>query len=238
MGLFTYHSMTYDHLLPIFLEDKRGETFSALSQSINPFSASGGLGLTVQNVGIIMSVDGVIALFVQAIIFPFAAAKLGIYRLFILVSLCHPVSYIIMPYLVYLPPSLLYPGIYFCLTIRNLLCILAYPVLLIMIKEASPSPSVLGKINGLAASAGAACRTVAPPIAGYLYGIGSKMDFTALAWYGSAFVAVIGAIQCFSIKREKRRLSEEDFEEHKRDLNRELDKNLAVVLITEVDECN
>jgi hypothetical protein len=236
MGLFTYHSMTYDHLLPIFLEDKRGETFSAFFQSINPFSASGGLGLTVQNVGIIMAIDGVIALFIQAIIFPFAAEKVGIYRLFILVSLCHPVSYIIMPYLVYLPPSLLYPGIYFCLTIRNLLSILAYPVLLIMIKEASPSPSVLGKINGLAASAGAACRTVAPPIAGYLYGIGSKMDFTALAWYGSAFVAVIGAIQCFSIKREKRRLSEEDFDEHKRDLSSELDKNLPVVLITEVDE--
>jgi MFS family permease len=232
LGIFSYHSMTYDHLLPIFFEDERGETFSAFAQSINPFSATGGLGLSVQNVGVIMSAEGVISLFIQAVIFPFAAERLGIYRLFILVSLCHPISYIIMPYLVYLPSSFLYAGIYFCLTIRNLLSILAYPVLLIMIKEASPSPSVLGKINGLAASAGAACRTVAPPIAGYLYTMGSKMDFTALAWYGSAFVAAIGAVQCFSIKREKR-LSEINFVDDVEDLKK---KDLPIVLITEVDE--
>ncbi|KAG0649070.1 Major facilitator superfamily multidrug transporter mfsB [Hyphodiscus hymeniophilus] len=238
LGIFTYHTMTYDHLLPIFLEDGRGETFSALSQSINPLAASGGLGLSVRSVGVIMSTDGLIALFVQAVIFPFAAAKMGVYRLFILVSLCHPLSYFVMPYLVYLPPSFLYPGIYLALSIRNLLCILAYPVILIQIKEASPSPSVMGKINGLAASAGAACRTVAPPIAGYLYGVGSKMDFTALAWYGSAFVAVVGAVQCFSVQREKAPLSEEDFVEYKRDLSRELDKEFPVVLVTEIDEWN
>ena len=237
-GIFAYHSMTYDHLLPIFLEDARGPTFSALSQPINPFSASGGLGLSVQSVGVIMSTDGIIALFIQAVIFPFAAESLGTYRLFILVSLCHPISYIIMPYLVYLPDWSLYPGICLCLTIRNLLCILAYPVLLIMIKDASPSPSVLGRINGLAASAGAACRTIAPPVAGYLYMVGSKIDFTALAWYGSAFVAVLGALQSFSIERERGKLSEEALEGYKRDLSRGLDKELPVVLINEVDEWN
>jgi hypothetical protein len=76
-----------------------------------------------------------------------------------------------------------------------------YPLLLILIKEATPTPSVLGKVNGMAASAGAACRMIAPPIAGYLYTIGKRMDCTALAWYGSAVVAVIGAIQCFQVQR-------------------------------------
>ena len=51
--------------------------------------------------------------------------------------------------------SYLYPAIYFCLTIRNLFSILVYPLLLILIKEATPSPTVLGKVNGLAASAAA-----------------------------------------------------------------------------------
>jgi hypothetical protein len=227
LGIFTYHSMTYDHLLPIFLEDKRNETFSAFSQSMNPFSSAGGLGLSVQNVGVIMSGNGIIALFVQAVIFPFAAAKLGIHRLFILVTLLHPIAYLMMPYLVYLPPSLLYPGIYFCLSVRNLLSILAYPVLLILIKEATPSPCVLGKINGLAASAGAACRTMAPPIAGYLYTMGSRVDFTALAWYGSAFVAIVGTIQCFSVKRDRREEVMDDIEKY--------DEEFPVVLITEVE---
>ncbi|CZR62447.1 related to E.coli tetracycline resistance protein TCR1 [Phialocephala subalpina] len=212
LGIFTYHSMTYDHLLPIFLEDARGEpNISSLTQAAigNPFFSPGGLGLSVQKVGVIMSINGVIALFVQAVVFPIAAETFGIHRLFILVSVLHPIAYIIMPYLAHLPPSLVVYGIYTCLTIRNLLSILAYPVLLILIKEATPSPCVLGKINGLAASAGAACRTVAPPVAGYLYTVGSRMDFTGLAWYGSAFVASIGAMQAFTIKRMRNQIEEE-----------------------------
>jgi hypothetical protein len=219
MGIFTYHSMTYDHLLPIFLEDPRGEPYATLFAHakpyprFSPFFSPGGLGLSMQKVGVIMSINGVIALFVQAVIFPYAAELFGMYRLFILVSVLHPIAYVIMPYLVYLPPSWLMWGIYACLTIRNLLSILAYPVLLILIKEATPSPSVLGKVNGLAASAGAACRTIAPPIAGYLYTLGSRMDFTGLSWYGSAFVALVGAVQCFSVKPARRIDEESDTEE-------------------------
>lgn len=208
MGIFTYHSMTYDHLLPIFLEDDRVplssvSTSAFSSMGLNPFFCPGGLGLSIHTVGMIMSVNGIIALFVQAVVFPFAAESFGIYRLFIFVSLLHPIAYFIMPYLIYLPPAYLFPGIYLCLTIRNLLSILAYPVLLILIKEATPSPCVLGKVNGLAASAGAACRTVAPPVAGYLYTVGSRLNFTGLAWYGSGVVALVGAAQCFTVKNQR-----------------------------------
>lgn len=207
LGIFTYHSMTYDHLLPIFLEDERGSIKTSVLTYTRPFNlfyVPGGLGLSVQKVGFIMSINGIIALFVQAVVFPLAAAACGVHRLFIMVSMLHPISYIIMPYLIYLPTHYLMFGIYTCLTIRNILSILAYPVLLILVKEATPSPCVLGKVNGLAASAGAACRTMAPPLAGYLYTLGSRMDFTGLAWYGSAFVAVVGALQCFTVKRTKR----------------------------------
>jgi len=232
LGIFTYHSMTYDHLLPIFLEDERGDRMSSISAfsqasfGFNPLSSPGGLGLSVQKVGAIMSANGIIALFVQAVIFPFAAEQLGIHRLFIVVSVLHPVAYLVMPYLVYLPGSWVIPGLYACLTIRNMLSILAYPVLLILIKEATPSPCVLGKINGLAASAGAACRTIAPPVSGILYTLGSRMGFTGLAWYGSAFVAGIGAIQCFAVKREKRESEEGDF------------KTEDLYVITDIEDCS
>ncbi|PBP24111.1 major facilitator superfamily transporter [Diplocarpon rosae] len=204
LGLFTYHSMTYDHLLPIFLEDERGSiSISSVLAYFNPFHVPGGLGLSIQQVGFIISMNGIVALFVQVFIFPFAAERLGMHKLFVIVSLLHPISYIIMPYLIYLPPSSLMLGIYICLTIRNILSIVAYPVLLILLKEATPSPGVLGKVNGLAASAGAACRTIAPPVSGFLYTLGSRMEFTGLAWYGSALVAVVGALQCFSVQRVK-----------------------------------
>ena len=200
LGIFTYHSMTYDHLLPIFLQDDRyGDTVTQTpSQSL-----AGGLGLSIQDVGIIMAFNGVIALFIQAVIFPYMATWLGIWKLFLLVTFGHPVSYFIIPYLTLLPNKLIYPGIYFCLSVRNFFSILAYPILLILLKEATPAPAYLGKINGLAASTGAGCRTIASPVAGFLYGVGVQIGFTPLAWWASSIVAIIGAIQVFWVKRQK-----------------------------------
>jgi hypothetical protein len=201
LSIFTYHSMTYDHLLPIFFEDDR-MPLRSLAMHLNPLYSPGGLGLSIQAVGVVMAVQGVIALFMQAVVFPLMAERVGVYRLFIFITVLHPIAYLIVPFLIYVPEGLLYPAIYFCLAVRNFFSILLYPLLLILIKEATPTLTVLGKVNGLAASAGAACRMVAPPVAGYLYAIGKKMDCTALAWYGSALVAIVGAIQCFSVKRD------------------------------------
>lgn len=198
LGIFTYHSMTYDHLFPIFLQDER-----LTPSHPTPFSIPGGLGLTTQSVGIIMSINGVIALLIQAIIFPLFASWLGIWKTFVMVTILHPITYFIVPYLAFIPESGLYPSIYACLTVRNFTTILAYPVLLILLKEATPSASVLGKVNGLAASAGAACRTIAPPLGGYFYGVGSQIGFTGLAWWASTFVAIVGTVQLLAMKRTK-----------------------------------
>lgn len=201
LGIYTYHSMTYDHLLPIFLQDDRLDDISIMQESF--FHLSGGLGLSTQRVGLIMSVNGIIALFIQAVIFPALANWLGVWRVFVMVTVLHPIAYFIVPYLALLPPSLLYPGLYTCLTIRNFFNILAYPVLLILLKQASPSPSMLGKINGLAASVGAACRTISPPVSGLLYGLGTQIGFSGLAWWGSAAVALVGGLQLYFIPLEK-----------------------------------
>ncbi|KAI9732524.1 MAG: hypothetical protein M1834_003859 [Cirrosporium novae-zelandiae] len=204
LGIFSYHSMTYDHLLPIFLQDERADDLSALTRKYpDLFHIPGGLGLSTQTVGFIMSINGLIALFIQAIVFPFCAERLGVWHVFLMVTILHPIAYFIVPYLAYLPGDMLYTGIYACLTIRNFFSILAYPVLLILIKQASPSNHVLGAINGFAASAGAAARTIAPPVAGLLYGIGTNIDFTGLAWYGSGIIAIVGAIQLLWVKRDR-----------------------------------
>ncbi|KAL2263768.1 hypothetical protein VTK26DRAFT_5175 [Humicola hyalothermophila] len=239
LSIFTYHSMTFDHLLPIYFEDARPSPRS-LSAAAATLSSSGvgggGLGLTLQSVGLIMAVQGVIALFMQAVVFPLLAERVGVYRLFLFVTVLHPLAYLVMPLLAYIPPHrepLLFAAIYACLVVRNFFSILLYPLLLILIKEAAtsssfttsssspsssssaPAPSarsgghgnggksgqILGRVNGLAASAGAACRMVAPPVAGYLYAVGKRVDCTALAWYASALVAGVGAVQCFSVRR-------------------------------------
>lgn len=201
LGLFTYHSMCYDHLLPIFFQDKSSDNVSIFATS--PIDIPGGLGLGIQTVGLIMAVNGFIALFVQAVIFPLAAEWFGIWPLFVWTITLHPIVYIIVPYLAVLPQNLLFTGIYFCLTVRNILSIILYPLLLILLKQASPSASCLGRINGLAASAGAACRTVAPPVAGLLYGWGTKIGFTGLAWWGAGAVALVGVVQVWFVPRDR-----------------------------------
>ena len=202
LGIFMYHSMTYDHMFPIFLQDDRVKDHVSMSAT-SPFDSPGGLGLSTPTVGIIMSFDGLIALFIQAVVFPSFASWLGVWRVFIMVTLLHPIAYIIVPYLTFLPENLLYPGIWACLTVRNFTSISAYPLILILLKKATPTPSALGKINGLAASVGAACRTIAPPLGGYLYGVGARIGFTGLAWWASALVALIGVVQVFFIDRQK-----------------------------------
>lgn len=194
--------MTYDHLLPIFLQDKRADDVS--SMALSPNALGGGLGIPLQNVGIIMSINGLIQLFIQAAVFPVLASFFGVWRLLILVTIGHPIAYFIVPFLPLLPASLVYPGIYVCLTIRSLTSIVAYPLLLIMVKEAAPAPNHLGKINGLAASTGAACRTMASPIAGLLYGISIDMRFTPLAWWASVLVAIVGVLQIPCMSRAAR----------------------------------
>ncbi|KAJ5675846.1 hypothetical protein N7462_008743 [Penicillium macrosclerotiorum] len=201
LAIFTYHSMTYDHLLPIFLQDKPSQ--GVPSDHHSPFYIPGGVGLSTQSVGMIMSTDGIIALVIQSLIFPALAQWLGVWRLFVLVTVLHPIAYFMVPFLVYLPQNFVFFGIYACLIVRNVLSIIAYPVLLILIKQASPSNSVMGKINGLAASAGAASRTIAPPVAGFLYSTGARIGCTAIAWWSSALVALLGAAQLWLVQRKK-----------------------------------
>lgn len=205
LGIFTYHSMTYDHLLPIFLEDERDGTDVLMTATHTPslFDMPGGLGFSTQTVGGIMTVNGLIAIFIQGIIFPPLAEWLGVWKMFVVTSVLQPLAYLVVPFWAVLPPRWLMPGIYASLTLRNLFSILAYPVILILLKEAAPSHAVLGKINGLAASAGAICRTMAPPITGWLYGVGARQGFTGLAWWGSAMVAMAGSVQCFFVERDR-----------------------------------
>jgi len=205
LGIFTWHSMAYDNLIPIYFQDHRAVPDLAITkEDFAPLS--GGLGMTVQDVGLIMFFNGFIALFIQAVIFPLAAEGLGIWKTFLLVTIGHPIGYAIVPLLAFIPatsPGLLNLGVYCCLAVRNIFGILAYPLVLILLKDASPSSASLGRINGAAASMGAASRTIASPVAGAIYTAGSQLENTALPWFLTAIVAIVGAIQVCFIGRQK-----------------------------------
>ncbi|OOF94080.1 hypothetical protein ASPCADRAFT_397768 [Aspergillus carbonarius ITEM 5010] len=208
LGIFTFHSMSYDHLLPIFLQDTNTNTNP--STPTNPLHIPGGLNLTTQTVGLILASDSIIALLIQSTLFPVLVHTYGIWSLYTWVTSLHPTCYLIHPFLVFLPSHFLFPGIYTCLIIRNILSIIAYPVLLILIKQATSDPKALGRVNGLAASAGAISRMVAPPVSGLLYSLGKGMGFTGLAWWGTAGAAVVGTVQMWFLRPVVRTAGDED----------------------------
>ncbi|KIW08515.1 hypothetical protein, variant 4 [Verruconis gallopava] len=193
LAIFTYHSMTFDTLMPIFFQDERQEPASRLS---------GGLGLSTQDVGVIMSVNGIIALFIQGVVFPYLATWIGIWPLTVLVTVAHPLAYVVMPFLILVPKRWIHLWIYGALSLRNFFAILVYPLLLILIKQAAPTAH-LGKINGLAASAGGVARMLASPISGFFYGVGSRVHFAGVSWWTSALVALVGSVQIFFVGRRR-----------------------------------
>ncbi|KAJ5782210.1 hypothetical protein N7457_003984 [Penicillium paradoxum] len=99
--------MTYELLfLPIFLQDKNSRGLPDSPRSL--FDIPGGVGLSTRTVDVVMSSDGIVALVVQSIILPTVAHYLGIWRLFGIVTVLHPIVYVMVPFLVFLPPQLLY----------------------------------------------------------------------------------------------------------------------------------
>ena len=189
--IMCYHQMACASLASIYLLDE-----PAKSGSID---LKGGLGYTVHDVGTFMSVNGVIALVIQATIFPVFVGRVGVWNSLVSLLILCPITYVFVPFLSVLPRSDLPVGIYAILVLQNFFMIIIYPCLLIALKNAAPSSLVLGKVNGLAMSACSGARTVAPPLSGFIYDAGGS----AAAWWSITAVAVLGAIELCFIARPK-----------------------------------
>jgi MFS family permease len=192
--LLSSHTVTYIQLLPIFLRDPP-------DTSVPPhyIGGVGGLDMSLTQVGLVMGVNGIIGLVVQ-LLFPFFTERVGIQSTLLLVTTLHPVSYFCVPYLAFIPTSTWRTvGLYTWLTMRNVFSTFTFPILLIYIKRWTPNTLMLGRVNGLVASAGAACRTISPAAAGLLQTIGKNHHFSALAWWGSGMIALVAAVQCWFI---------------------------------------
>jgi hypothetical protein len=104
-----------------------------------------------------------------------------------------------VPFITALPSYLVSPGVYFIFILQNFYGIIVFPCALILLKNATPSPLVLGRVNGMSMSACCLARTVSSPLVGLIYSLGGS----AVAWFSLAFVAMLGAIQLIWVPRER-----------------------------------
>lgn len=190
LWLLCYHQMAFSSLLPIYLLDDPTSTAGHQPHSLD---LTGGLGQTLPQVGTVLAINSIISLLVQGLIFPLYVSYLGVWYTVVTLTLASPFVYLLAPFVSAL--SVPNAGIYVVLTLQSLATTMNYPILLILIKNATPSPSVLGRVNGLAMSGCSGARTIAPPVVGIVYSsIGS-----AVAWWSCGVVALVAVVQlCFS----------------------------------------
>ncbi|PWW78563.1 MFS general substrate transporter [Tuber magnatum] len=194
-GILAYHTMGFEQLFPVFLSTPR-----SAEPPHHLFKFTGGFGLDTQSIGLILSVQGVVSMAIQFFLFPPVVDHFGTLSVYRFCMFLYPISYLIVPYIDFLPPSLSMAGVGAVLLVRVTFSVLAYPCNAILLTNAAPSLLVLGSINGIAASAASLCRAFGPTITGIIYTQGLDWGMVGLAWWVNAGVCVLGGIQCLWMK--------------------------------------
>ncbi len=176
--------------MPIFLS----EPVSTEPPSL-PFRFIGGFGYSTKQIGVMLSVQGFYSMFAQIFIFPFAARHFGTLKTFRFVVMAWPLLYLLVPYLVLLPPRFQMLSVYICLLWKITFHVLAFPSTAILLTNAAPSLLVLGVINGVSASTASLARALGPTVTGMVHSWGLQMGSTGLAWWVSGVICAVGALE-------------------------------------------
>lgn len=189
--------------MPVFLSTPKSSDPVDL-----PFRFAGGLALSTKKIGFMLAVQGVYSMIAQLWLFPFVVRHFGTLRTFRFVLAIWPPLYFVVPYLILLPSRLQIPAVYAALISKITLHVIAFPSTAILLANAAPSHTVLGSINGAAASTASLSRAFGPTITGFLHSSGSQSGFAGLSWWACGIVCIIGAIQSFFLEEVDSRPSE------------------------------
>lgn len=162
-----------------------------------PFKFSGGFAMSTKAIGFMMAVQGVYSMIAQLFLFPFLVRRLGTLKTFRIVMMVWPSLYFVVPYLVLVPAQLQKLGIYACLLTKITFHVIAFPSTAMLIANSAPSKSVLGSINGVAASVACLARALGPTVTGFFHTAGLKMGYNGIAWWIGGLICAIGALESF-----------------------------------------
>ena len=191
-GILAYHSVSFDSLMPVFLSESRSQRIVSL-----PFRFSGGFGLSTNQIGFMMAVQGLYSMIAQLWFFPFIVRRVGTLTAFRTVMVVWPLLYFAVPYLVLLPSHFQIAGAYLCLLTKITFHVIAFPSNAILLANAAPSKSVLGTINGVASSTACLARAFGPTVSGVIHSFGLTFGCNGLAWWAGGVVCAIGAFESF-----------------------------------------
>jgi len=169
-----------------------------------PFHFTGGLGMPPRDVGLAMSILGVIGILMQLFIYPIINAKFGTVKSWRIFLFAFPLAYVLVPFLSIVPskspPPAEKDGIWVWFAVCSVLFIqvtgrtFALPATVILINNSCPHPSVLGTVHGIGQSLSSLARTVGPAVGGVLYGLGLKKGVVGAVFWGLSLVAGLNCV--------------------------------------------
>ncbi|KAH7304356.1 major facilitator superfamily domain-containing protein [Rhexocercosporidium sp. MPI-PUGE-AT-0058] len=169
-----------------------------------PFIFTGGMGMPPRDVGLAMSILGIVGISIQLLIYPIVNTKIGTVRSWRIFLYCFPLAYVLVPYLSVVPsrssPPAEKDGFLAWLALCSVLFIqvtgrtFALPATTILVNNASPHPSVLGTMHGIAQSLSSAGRSIGPSIGGLLYGIGVRKGVIGGVFWALSGLALLNCL--------------------------------------------
>ncbi|KAN0102221.1 MFS general substrate transporter [Hyaloscypha variabilis] len=206
-SLMATHLGTFNNLWYVFLSTPVAPPSTPRKL---PFVFTGGLGMPPRDVGFAMAVLGVIGICMQLFIYPRVNARLGTVKSWRIFLAAFPIAYILVPFLSIVPSRSPAPaekdGIWVWISLCFVLFIqvtgrtFALPATTILVNNASPHPSVLGTMHGIAQSMSSAARTLGPALGGKMYGVGLKGGVVGAVFWGLSAVAVVNCIASHFVK--------------------------------------
>ena len=167
-----------------------------------PFRFTGGLALSTKKIGTMLAIQGFYSMVAQLWLFPFVVRRFGTLPALRFVLTVWPLLHLTVPYMVLLPFRLQIPAAYLALICKITLHVIAFPSSAILLANSAPSLTVLGSINGAAASTASLSRAFGPTVTGFLHSKALEWGYSGLAWWASGIVCLIGAAESFCIKDE------------------------------------
>ncbi|CAH7686094.1 major facilitator superfamily domain-containing protein, partial [Phakopsora pachyrhizi] len=155
----------------------------------------GGLGLSMHNIGSVLSLGGLIALCLQTGLFPTLQRKFGTLKLYRIVTLGFPISFLILPLIRiviirFIKTEQSYEGAEVQISMIGLVIDLIFKgianlsivCIALLISNSAPTQSSLGTLNGIGQSCASLGRTVGPGLTGFLFSSSVRLKFP-LIWY-------------------------------------------------------
>ncbi|KAG0139304.1 hypothetical protein CROQUDRAFT_666707 [Cronartium quercuum f. sp. fusiforme G11] len=167
---------------------------------------SGGLGLSLAQIGSILSVNGVGMIFVQLLLFPPLQRRFGVVAVLRWTITCFTFTFLCLPFMTWMAGShstttaqiVAYMVLIVIIRSPGSMC---YVSLVMMVKLLSPSSVALGTLNGMLQTCGAFAQVIGPMLGSSLFAMGISSGILGgnLVWIVLALIAVVSQLCTYMI---------------------------------------